>query len=256
MAISPLELYENAYRLHYTENRIPDAVNLYKQLIKEFPDANECGYAVIQLQKIKAQNVAASFSATVPVAEEKKLTPVTMFCFLLSIGSLLFSVYLYKSFSTRLTTEKKMTATAMNALGKIARNEPEEALQLLNEFKQHNPEAIAPYELSADIFRKQQKYDEAQKEYRTYFENNPEVKPTPSESTYMNYGNSPHRARVNTGKPPPPSPAVAAKKQNSLSARKKLSKKRSRPPKPPSPKNSTTQKKGIYLIDPDSVSYF
>ena len=255
MATSPLELYENAYRLHYTENRIPAAVELYKQLIKEFPDANECGYAVIQLQKIKAQNVAASFSESTPVANEKKVNTIILVCLFLSIGSLLFSVYLYGNFSAQLRAEKKLSATAMNALGKIARNEPEEALQLLSELKRLNPKAIAPYEFAADIYRKQLKYDEARNEYNTYFKNNPGKKPTPSETTYMNYDNRSEKTGMNSRKPPQPSTADALKKQLSPSARKKLSSKK-RTLKPPPPKTSAKKKKSIYLIDPDSVSYF
>jgi len=53
-ANSPLELYEKAYRLQYDENKIPEACRLYKVIIDEFPDSNECGYAVIQLEKLIA----------------------------------------------------------------------------------------------------------------------------------------------------------------------------------------------------------
>jgi hypothetical protein len=55
---SPLELYEKAYRLQYEENKISEACRLYKAIIDEFPDSNECGYAVIQLEKLIAGAVS------------------------------------------------------------------------------------------------------------------------------------------------------------------------------------------------------
>jgi hypothetical protein len=57
-ANTPLELYEKAYRLQYDENKIPEACRLYKAIIDEFPDSNECGYAVIQLEKLIAGAVS------------------------------------------------------------------------------------------------------------------------------------------------------------------------------------------------------
>jgi hypothetical protein len=51
-ANSPLELYEKAYRLQYEQNKIPEACRLYKAIIDEFPDSPECGYSVIQLEKL------------------------------------------------------------------------------------------------------------------------------------------------------------------------------------------------------------
>ncbi len=59
MANTPFELYEEAYRLHYRDKKIPDAVTMYEAIMREFPDSSECGYAFIQLQKIKANAVTA-----------------------------------------------------------------------------------------------------------------------------------------------------------------------------------------------------
>ena len=258
MTTSPLELYENAYRLHYTEHRIAAAVDLYKQLIKEFPDANECGYAAIQLQKIRAQNVAASFSDTTHAIPEKKTNLVLLICVLLSIGSILFSVYLYRSLAAQRLSQKKHASAVMNALGKFALNEPEEALLLLGELKKIDPKAIAPYELSAYILRKQHKYSEARDEYATYFKNNPDKKPSPSESTYMTYTGTSEKRHENIEPPPAP---LAGQTSLSPAVRKSVIPKRNRPgknPPPPGPipKSTAKKKKSIYLVDPDSVSYF
>jgi hypothetical protein len=57
-ASSPLELYEKAYILQYDEGKTSEACRLYKAIIDEFPESNECGYSVIQLEKILAKNVS------------------------------------------------------------------------------------------------------------------------------------------------------------------------------------------------------
>ena len=264
MATSPLELYEKAYRLQYVENRIPAAVDLYKQLIKEFPDANECGYAAIQLQKIKAQSVADTFSEVAPVAGSAKTgRPVLIFCLLLSIGSLLLSLFLLKSFSDEKTARKEHLAIALNALGKLSRNDYAEALQLLDQLKLIDPEAIAPYELSAEIYRKQKNLNKAKEEYSTYFKNNPDKEPSISESAYMNL-HSLQRSESEKREPPPAlSTNTPPRKTVPPSIKKAVARKKTRrtPKPPPPPPNTTTKdtqksKKGIYLVDPDSVSYF
>jgi tetratricopeptide (TPR) repeat protein len=263
MATSPLELYDKAYRLQYVENRIPAAVDLYKRLIKEFPDANECGYAAIQLQKIKAQNVADTFSEAAPVAGSgKTVRSVVILCLLLSLGSILLSIFLFKSLSDEKSARKKHLAIALNALGKLSRNDHAEAIQLLDQLKQIDPEAIAPYELSADIYRKQKNLKKAKEEYVTYFKNNPDKEPSISESAYMTL-HSLQRPESEKREPPPalstrtpPSKSVTPSTKNTVTR-----KKTHRTPKPPPPPNTSTKntkntKKGILLVDPDSVSYF
>lgn len=259
MASSPLELYEKAYRLHYVENRIPAAVDLYKQLIKVFPDANECGYAVIQLQKIKAQSVVTSFSDDIPgTTGEKNMRPAIVVCILLTVGSLLLSGFLAVSLSNERKQRKEHLSIALNALGKIARDEHKEALLLLDKLKEIDSKAIAPYELSADIYRKQNNYREAKNEYSTYFKNNPEKSPTIAESIYMSLDKQPEQKP--TAVAPPPrvkTNRVAAPKKPPVSKRKRVSptKRRTKKPPPP-PTSSSKKKKSIYLVDPDSVSYF
>ncbi len=52
---SALQLYHTAYRYHYETNEIKEACRLYREIIRHFPESNECAYAVIQLEKIGAQ---------------------------------------------------------------------------------------------------------------------------------------------------------------------------------------------------------
>jgi len=59
MATSPLELYEEAYRLHYERQDVAAARRLYETIISEFPESRESGYAAIQLQAIDARHAEA-----------------------------------------------------------------------------------------------------------------------------------------------------------------------------------------------------
>lgn len=68
---SALQLYHSAYRCHYELNDIPEACRMYREIIRHFPDSNECGYAVVQLEKIGATEVLKNLD----VAPPNKLLP-------------------------------------------------------------------------------------------------------------------------------------------------------------------------------------
>lgn len=57
---SALQMYNSAYRLHYENNDIKEACRLYREIIRHFPDSNESAYAVVQLEKIGAQEALKS----------------------------------------------------------------------------------------------------------------------------------------------------------------------------------------------------
>ncbi|MBD3321048.1 MAG: hypothetical protein GF350_08150 [Chitinivibrionales bacterium] len=58
MSESPLELYSRAYNLQYEQNKVGEACVIYKDIVNNFPDSNECAYAAIQLEKVGASEVA------------------------------------------------------------------------------------------------------------------------------------------------------------------------------------------------------
>ena len=254
MENSPLELYETAYKLHYAENNLNDAVTYYKQLIKEFPDSNECGYAVIQLQKIKAHNVAENLSeltsSSSGVSSKSPLLPVAL---VLSIIALLAVGLLFGTLKKSVDKEVDRATLALNTAGKVARGEYADALDLISRLKKMNSRDITPYELAAEIYRKQHKYTDARKEYETFFQMNPDLTPTPSELKYMNLKYK-KVAPVVTKKAAPPAPKdipSPAKTKNQIRRKKRTVKKRT-PPPPGKAKNN----KGLFLVDPDSISYF
>lgn len=257
MEKTPLELYETAYRLHYSEHRISEAITYYQRLIKEFPDSNECGYSVIQIQKIKASEVAADLAAiSLSKQPSNKLVLPLIILFVVAFGV---NVYLYRQFTNRLQTEEKRVSLALNALSKISRGNHEDALILLHDLKVLKKEDIMPYELCADIYRKDDKFDLAKNEYVTFFQVNATAKPTENEKWFMNLGD-PKRNRVKTvaAKPVPQPEETSAVSKFVAPAVKKPPVPRSKNKKtelqqPPPPAKSGN---GLFLVDPDSISYF
>jgi len=170
MENSPLELYETAYRLHYAENKIPEALNYYEALIKEFPESNECGYAVVQIQKIKSNDVAAS------IAVKGKSQPLALLSFLLCLLIIGGASGGWVLLQKKLNAAQEQTSLSVRALGNALNGNDEEALNLLNKMKLSSGADITPYELSAQIYRKTGKLDKARAEYDTFFSLNPEEK--------------------------------------------------------------------------------
>jgi tetratricopeptide (TPR) repeat protein len=256
METSPLELYETAYKLHYAENNIKDAVIYYQRLIKDFPDSNECGYAVIQLQKIKAHNVAENLSELTSSSSVKQsVSPLLIVALVVSLLALAAVLFSSVSLTKRIGKETERSALALNTMGKVVRGEYEDALSQIAKLKKMNLRDITPYELAADIYRKQKKYDAARKEYAMFFQMNPDLKPSVSEKKYMNYDEK--NAAVKTKRnfvrqqPPPakiPSPVIKKRR-----IRKKN---RTAVKAPPPPPGKTKDKKGLFIVDPDSISYF
>ena len=180
MEQSPLELYETAYKYHYIDNRISDALLYYQKLIETFPDSNECGYASIQIQKIKAENLARELKKA-----GKILHPISMIAFILGLLSLLLSGTYGYLLSKKINLESQRSSLAQNAIGKMYRGEDDEALKVLTELKIVSSKQITPFELTADIFKKRKNYKAAREEYALFFKLNPEIQPSVSEIQTM-----------------------------------------------------------------------
>ena len=159
---SSLELYETAYKLHYSDGNIPEACRIYKALIDEFPNSNECGYAVIQLQKILAHDVSDR------IGTGRKTTIVNS---LLALCVLLFAAVFIFSFTSAKKTDSKMEALSLvsQALSIMYGGNDNDALELLNKAKALSGGAlIDPYLLSATIYINMQHYAQARGEYESY----------------------------------------------------------------------------------------
>lgn len=176
MEQSPLELYETAYKLHYVENRIADALLHYQKIIEVFPDSNECGYASIQIQKIKAENLAHELKKA-----GKILHPVSMIALIIGALSLLLSSTFGIILNTKVTLESKRSTLTIKALSKMQSGDDEGALKILTELKYLSSKNILPFELSADILCKQNKYAAARDEYSLFYKLNPGYLPSETE---------------------------------------------------------------------------
>lgn len=161
---SPLELYETAYKLHYMDGNIPEACRMYKAIIDDFPNSNECGYAVIQLQKIQANNVADSIRATTGRFTMLQVIAVALciiVCLTLSIAAFL-SLNKAKS-------DLKALSMVSQAISMLYAGNDTDALEILNKAKVVSKGTMsAPYLLSANIYINMQQFTRAKAEYEAY----------------------------------------------------------------------------------------
>jgi hypothetical protein len=163
LANSPLELYEKAYRLHYDEGRIPEACRIYKAIVNEFPDSNECGYAVIQLEKILAQSVSERINVSSRWVGVLAVIALVVSACCCAAVALIGATYV-RNINARLSS----ISLVSQAIGKMSVGKDKDALDLLADAKSAlQNKDIAPYLLSADIYMKKQQYGRAMAEYDT-----------------------------------------------------------------------------------------
>ncbi len=74
---SALQLYHSAYRFHYEANDLKEACRMYREIIRNFPDSSECAYAVVQLEKIGAQEALKALQGGSP----NKILPIAALLF-------------------------------------------------------------------------------------------------------------------------------------------------------------------------------
>src|SRR5690554_739675 len=242
MEKTPLELYETAYKFQYYENRISDAIKYYEKLITEFPDSNECGYAAIQIQKIKASDLAKDLKLN-----HKPGKGILIFLTLLCITMLFLTAGAGYYFYNELKTYSLRDRLTTNILSKIYSEDYDEALRLLSELKKLDNSDITPFELSADIYRKKGNHRQAQSEYDTFFRLNPDREPSARELEAMQKDAN---AQSNNSTKSPSSRRSALKKNNTTSSKKGSAQSRE------SPENQKSNSNSLYIVDPDSISYF
>jgi hypothetical protein len=220
MAHSPLELYEEAYRLQYHEKKIHEAVKVYEAVIREFPDSNECAYSVIQLQKVKAGDITKAL---------KKTPSGVHSLFIISLMSSLFALLValigVLLLFRELKTEQQRTSLAIAALSKMYCGDETSALKILDEIKSISRRDALAFELSADIYRQ---HDQPVK--------TPPIAPPPTDIAET-------KDLVDSEKIVVPKAAPAPQKPASLKPR----------PRPAIPAGA---KKSPLIVNPDSVSFF
>jgi hypothetical protein len=219
MANTPLELYENAYRLHYHEKKIPEAIKVYEAIIRDFPDSNECGYAVIQLQKVKANDITKALKKGATT-----LYPLVIVAFMSSFIALLVAIVGTLFLFQQLRLEHHRSTLAIAALGKMYGGKTEEALKLIEEMKSFSSQDVLVSELSSDI-------------------SNPQNPPSRPEATAASSA-TPNDAV---------SPGTDGKKNVYIVPEKPAAR-----PKPnvPNRRPAARQNRNPIIANPDSISYF
>ena len=264
MENTPLELYETAYRLHYVENRLPEAISYYEALIKDFPDSNECGYAVIQIQKIKSNDLAEALAKRTSALHP--LAIVALIMSFISIVGIVLCVLLYIHTGTIMEQKSALT---MQALCQMNAGDYNEALKLLAQAKIIDKSDFLPFEMSSMIYRKLHQYEQARSEYEVFNHLNPgkaafvpqmqpitEVEQPPPEKKAIQSPiepASPRDTQAAAVQPPrkispPPEPALPVIKAQHISAAPQKQPKRHQQPKP--------AKENHNISNPDSISYF
>ena len=159
---SSLELYETAYKLQYVDGNIPEACRIYKALIDEFPNSNECGYAVIQLQKIQANDIAGRIKTGMMTKfQGYMIVAGVIACLILSLIAI-FSI-------KRANAQIEALSLVSQALSIMYGGNDNDALELLNKAKALSGGTLMdPYLLSATIYMNMQHYSSAQDEFEAY----------------------------------------------------------------------------------------
>jgi hypothetical protein len=147
MADTPLELYEEAYRLHYHDKKISEAARIYETIIRDFPDSNECGYAFIQLQKVKANDISKMLKKG-----PASLYPMIIIAFVTSLIALTIGIIGTVFMFQQLRQEHHRSTIAMMALGKMYSGSNEFAYKLIDELKSKSPLDPLASSFSSDLF--------------------------------------------------------------------------------------------------------
>jgi hypothetical protein len=196
MENSPLELYEKAYRLHYVEHQIEDACRVYDQIIKTFPDSNECGYAAIQLQRIVAQEASGAGGPSSRKANALLLTISVVFNLITACG---FAVVLILA-NQAWTSQRAYLTSLARASSLLALNRPADALSMLDSAKTFSGSDIIPYNISAQIYTALGDAEKARSELEAYKKRAPGAVATVATARA-------EAAPKTSAKEPPPSPA-------------------------------------------------
>lgn len=250
---SPLEIYETAYRLHYIDNRIAEAVKYYEILIREFPDSNECGYAAVQIQKIKANGLIDDLNTS-----SKPNNPLAIITLIVSIISILLCASISYYFFSMYKFEQNRIRLTINALSKAYIGDDNEALRVLTELKINGKTDILPFELSSDLYKKKGLFEQARSEYEIFFRLNPSQKPTDLQLSKMKLQQEKlpvssdttvvQSKNIQVENQKKPLPENIAPDSVQVPAARFQKKNLSQPNQKPV--------KGIFLVDPDSLSFF
>jgi tetratricopeptide (TPR) repeat protein len=170
MELSPLELYQKAYKLHYGEKKVDEACAIYQQLLRDHPDSDVAAYASVQMRSVQPEKKPT------PSSPRPGSGPHPVVAVLLVINLLAVTAAAVWQFVSLRTVEERLNEQAVlsRALGQITTGNDAEALKLLDRLKALMPQDITPFALAADVYRRNHKYTAARREYELYQRLNPD----------------------------------------------------------------------------------
>lgn len=182
MELSPLELYQKAYNLHYKEQKTDQAIGLYEKLLRDHGESDAASYASVQLQTLHPHKHSASKTPKVSTGPNPVVV-VLLVINLLALASA--TVWLFVSLRL-IENRQHEQAVLTRALGRITAGNDAEALELLDRLKALVPDDVTAYALASDIYRRNHKYTAARREYELFQRLNPSAPSTGAEISRIN----------------------------------------------------------------------
>jgi tetratricopeptide (TPR) repeat protein len=156
---SAIELYQEAYSLHFKEGKPDLAQELYKNIIEAYPDSDERKYAQFLLSRISSPVEAAPRTSSVsyPI-----VTAITILLGLVAIAGSIGLFFLFQREQNSSLYFEKILLSMSATQGENF----DDALLFLREAKLIDSKRLAGYALSSRIYEKKGRFDLAEEEYR------------------------------------------------------------------------------------------
>lgn len=156
---SAIELYQEAYNLHFRDSRPDLAKELYREIIDRFPDSDERKYAQFLIARISPpsetphQPSSSTFSIVASIS--------ILFCIIAIAGSAgLFYLFTLEKNSSEYIEQIYIASNLMQ------KESYDEALVFLQQAKLIQPKRLAAYSLSSQIYIIKNRFDLADTEYK------------------------------------------------------------------------------------------
>lgn len=165
-----LEMYRDAYELHYIVGDTEKAKKIYNEIIEGYPVSDAADYASIQLKSIEIPLESISSNDRVQVKESSPIAiVVSILTLVITIVIFVFGFLHIKNTEFEL---KNMSDLSL-AQNKIMIKNYDEALLILSELKIKNEKNILPFILASDIYADRKDFKKAKHELQTFKRLNP-----------------------------------------------------------------------------------
>lgn len=165
-----LEMYRDAYNLHYKIGDTEKAKKIYHEIIEGYPVSDAADYASIQLKNIDDNISIIGSSESVPLKKTSAAPMVvSILTLLITVTILVFGILHIRKTELKL---KNMSDLSM-AQNKIMIGNMDEALLILSELKIKNDDSILPFVMASDIYVDKKDFKKARHELQTFQRLNP-----------------------------------------------------------------------------------